>query len=112
MNLLQYRPNFINLSQQHQHGFRWNGSNSLLAANATESSQSTHGVNSQDNNWLNSTHGLSADQLQQIARALSMMTSNHTNGNSNAYANAACMSLFSNASINSVFTKHWILEFG
>ncbi|KAK3007221.1 hypothetical protein RJ639_017507 [Escallonia herrerae] len=55
--------------------------------NVVHSSQSTHGVHSQD---TNSSPGLSTDQLQQLAHALSMMTQNQKSpGNSDAYANAA-----------------------
>ncbi|KAK3028078.1 hypothetical protein RJ639_039369 [Escallonia herrerae] len=55
--------------------------------NIVHSSQSTHGVHSQD---TNSSPGLSTDQLQQLAHALSMMTQNQKSpGNSDAYANAA-----------------------
>ena len=41
-----------------------------------------------------------------------MMTPNHASGNSSAYANAASLFTFTNASINSVFTKPWILDSG
>ncbi|KAK2995291.1 hypothetical protein RJ640_013500 [Escallonia rubra] len=57
-----------------------------LASFSQDSSQSTHGVHSQD---TNSSHGLSTYQLQQLAHALSMMTQNQKSpGNSDAYANA------------------------
>ncbi|KAJ0009952.1 hypothetical protein Pint_34665 [Pistacia integerrima] len=69
--------------------FQQHGSHPFHATNATESPQSMRGVNSEDNNSLNTTHGFTADQLQQLARALSQMTPNHTTGNDNAYANAA-----------------------
>ncbi|KAK3006790.1 hypothetical protein RJ639_017209 [Escallonia herrerae] len=55
--------------------------------NREDSSQSTHGVHSQD---TNSSPRLFTDQLQQLAHALSMMTqSQKSPGNSDAYANAA-----------------------
>ncbi|KAK3008274.1 hypothetical protein RJ639_014960 [Escallonia herrerae] len=99
-----------NTSQQRQCGSQGNAFNSFHVANTTDSSQSTHGVHSQD---TNSSPGLSTDQLQQLAHALSMMTQNHKSpGNSDAYANAAGLSLFQNASINYVFTKPWILDSG
>jgi hypothetical protein len=41
-----------------------------------------------------------------------MISSNNSAGNNNTHANAAGLSLFSNASINSVFTKPWILDSG
>ncbi|KAK2969268.1 hypothetical protein RJ640_021987 [Escallonia rubra] len=73
-----------NTSQQRQHGFQ---GNAFHVANTTDSSQSTHGVHSQD---TNSSPGLSTYQLQQLAHALSMMTQNQKSpGNSDAYANAA-----------------------
>ncbi|KAK2971090.1 hypothetical protein RJ640_000453 [Escallonia rubra] len=73
-----------NTSQQRQRGFQ---GNAFHVANTTDSSQSTHGVHSQD---TNSSPGLSTDQLQQLAHALSMMTQNQKSpGNSDAYANAA-----------------------
>ncbi|KAK2969573.1 hypothetical protein RJ640_003580 [Escallonia rubra] len=73
-----------NTSQQRQRGFQ---GNAFHVANTTDSSQSTHGVHSQD---TNSSLGLSTYQLQQLAHALSMMTQNHKSpGNSDAYANAA-----------------------
>ncbi|KAK3034139.1 hypothetical protein RJ639_033482 [Escallonia herrerae] len=76
-----------NTSQQQQRGSQGNAINSFHVANTTYSSQSTHGVHSQD---TNSSPGLSTDQLQQLAHALSMMTQNQKSpGNSDAYANAA-----------------------
>ncbi|KAI4296876.1 hypothetical protein L6164_036795 [Bauhinia variegata] len=87
------------------------GSHPSYAANAIESSQNTRGVSSQDNNSLNATHGFTANQLQQLAHALSQMTPNHTTGNDNAYVNDAGLSSSSNA-INPVFTKLWILDSG
>ncbi|KAK2992949.1 hypothetical protein RJ640_002288 [Escallonia rubra] len=73
-----------NTSQQRQRGFQ---GNAFHVANTTDSSQSTHGVHSQD---TNSSLGLSTDQLQQLAHALSMMTQNQKSpGNSDAYTNAA-----------------------
>ncbi|KAK3028810.1 hypothetical protein RJ639_038637 [Escallonia herrerae] len=76
-----------NTSQQRQRGSQGNAFNSFHVANTTDSSQSTHGVHSQD---TNSSPGLSTDQLQQLAHALSMMTHNQKSpGNSDAYANAA-----------------------
>lgn len=39
-----------------------------------------------------------------------MISSNNTSGNNDAHANAAGLSLFPNASINSIFTKPWILD--
>ncbi|KAK2998154.1 hypothetical protein RJ639_026159 [Escallonia herrerae] len=76
-----------NTSQQRQRGSQGNAFNSFHVANTTDSSQSTHGVHSQD---TNSSPGLSTDQLQQLAHALSMMTQNQKSpGNSDAYANAA-----------------------
>ncbi|KAK3021290.1 hypothetical protein RJ639_047281 [Escallonia herrerae] len=99
-----------NTSQQRQRGSQGNAFNSFHVANTTDSSQSTHGVHSQD---TNSSPGLSTDQLQQLAHAFSMMTQNQKSpGNSDAYANATGLSLFQNASINSVFTKPWILDSG
>ncbi|KAK3042543.1 hypothetical protein RJ639_000267 [Escallonia herrerae] len=99
-----------NTSQQRQRGSQGNAFNSFHVANTTDSSQSTHGVHSQD---TNSSPGLSTYQLQQLAHALFMMTQNQKSpGNSDAYANAASLSLFQNASINSVFTKLWILDSG
>ncbi|KAK3019009.1 hypothetical protein RJ639_003617 [Escallonia herrerae] len=99
-----------NTSQQRQRGSQGNAFNSFHVANTTDSSQSTHGVHSQD---TNSSPGLSTYQLQQLAHALSTMTQNQKSpGNSDAYANAAGLSLFQNASINSVFTKPWILDSG
>ncbi|KAK2973562.1 hypothetical protein RJ640_003132 [Escallonia rubra] len=96
-----------NTSQQRQNGFQ---GNAFHVANTTDSSQSTHGVHSQD---TNSSPGLSTDQLQQLAHALSMMTQNQKSpGNSDAYANAAGLSLSQNALNNSVFTKPWILDSG
>lgn len=85
-------------SQQRQQGPRSTAPRTFSAANAADSSK----------NALE----LSAEQLQQLARALNMMSPNNTSGNSNAHANAAGLSLFSNASINSVFTKPWILDSG
>ncbi|KAK3028814.1 hypothetical protein RJ639_038641 [Escallonia herrerae] len=76
-----------NTSQQRQRGSQGNAFNSFHVANTTDSSQSTHGVHSQD---TNSSPGLSIDQLQQLAHALSMMTQNQKSpGNSDTYANAA-----------------------
>ncbi|KAK2993289.1 hypothetical protein RJ640_022128 [Escallonia rubra] len=73
-----------NTSQQRQCGFQ---GNAFHVANTTDSSQSTHGVHSQD---TNSSPGLSTDQFQQLAHALSMMTQNQKSpSNSDAYANAA-----------------------
>ncbi|KAK2994361.1 hypothetical protein RJ640_017873 [Escallonia rubra] len=73
-----------NTSQQRQHGFQ---GNAFHVANTTDSSQSTHGVHSQD---TNSSPRLSTDQLQQLAHALSMMTQNQKSpGHSDAYVNAA-----------------------
>ncbi|KAK0596990.1 hypothetical protein LWI29_020799 [Acer saccharum] len=66
----------------------WTSNSSETQANATESSQIVNGDNSQSSNLNNSTHGFSPDQLQQLARALSMMSTNN-NGNNSAYANAA-----------------------
>lgn len=103
-NNLATPRNRNNQSQQH-------GSHPFYAANAIESSQTMRGVSSQDNNSLNATHGFTADQLQQLALALSQMTPNHTTSNDNAYVNAACMFSSSNA-INFVFTKPWILDSG
>ncbi|CAL8990607.1 unnamed protein product [Prunus brigantina] len=60
----------------------------------------------------NPLHGLSADQLQQLAHAVSLINSNNASGNSHAYANAAGLSQFPVASINSVFTKPWGLDSG
>ncbi|XP_020411497.1 uncharacterized protein LOC109946852 [Prunus persica] len=60
----------------------------------------------------NPLHGFSAEQLQELAHAVSMMSSTHSSGNSNAYANAAGLASFSIPSINSVFTKPWILDSG
>ena len=54
--------------------------------------------------------GLSADQLQQLAHVVSMMNLNNTSSNNNAYANAAGLSPFTVASINSVYTQPWILD--
>ncbi|XP_068319168.1 uncharacterized protein [Pyrus communis] len=51
---------------------------------------------------------LSADQIQQLTHALSLLSS----GNGNTYANAAGPNSFSITSINSVFTKPWILDSG
>ncbi|KAI4318109.1 hypothetical protein L6164_025917 [Bauhinia variegata] len=87
------------------------GSHPSYAANAIEFSQNTHGVSSQDNNSLNTTHGFTTDQLQQLAHTLSQMTPNHTTGNDNAYVNAAGLFSSSNA-INLIFTKPWILDSG
>jgi len=55
---------------------------------------------------------ISAEQLQQLAQAVSMISSTHSSDNSNAYANAAGLASFFNPSINSVFTKPWILDSG
>ncbi|KAK2980771.1 hypothetical protein RJ640_002980 [Escallonia rubra] len=80
------RTNILMMLQQPnwQRGFQ---GNAFHVANTTDSSQSTHGVHSQD---TNSSPGLSTDQLQQLAHALSMMTQNQKSpGNSDAYANAA-----------------------
>ncbi|CAL9006827.1 unnamed protein product [Prunus brigantina] len=41
-----------------------------------------------------------------------MMSSTHSSGNSNAYANAVGLASFSIPSINSMFTKPWILDSG
>ncbi|KAK2968199.1 hypothetical protein RJ640_001031 [Escallonia rubra] len=83
-NVVRGQGNRHNTSQQRQRGFQ---GNAFHVANTTDSSQSTHGVHSQD---TNSSPGLSTDQLQQLAHALSMMTQNHKSpGNSDAYANAA-----------------------
>lgn len=49
---------------------------------------------------------LSVDQIQQLTHALSLLSS----GNGNTYANAAGSNYFSIPSINSVFTKPWILD--
>jgi len=92
------QTNKHNQSQQRQQGPRSSASRTFSAANTADSSQTAL--------------ELSAEQLQQLARALNMMSSNNTAGNSNAYANAAGLSLFSNASINFVFTKPWILDSG
>ncbi|RHN75744.1 putative transcription factor interactor and regulator CCHC(Zn) family [Medicago truncatula] len=64
-----------NQSQQRQHGPRSAASRSSPAANAAESSQSAL--------------ELSAEQIQQLARALSMISSNNNAGNNNTHANAA-----------------------
>ncbi|KAL5785997.1 hypothetical protein ACOSQ2_002115 [Xanthoceras sorbifolium] len=81
--------------QPQQHGFR---KNHFPATNATNSSQSTHEVyprdisnTSQVSNPDNVLHGFSTEQLQQLSRALSMMSSNHGAGNKNTYANATEM---------------------
>ncbi|KAL5763422.1 hypothetical protein ACOSP7_019686 [Xanthoceras sorbifolium] len=78
--------------QPQQHGFR---KNHFPTTNATNSSQSTHEVyprdisnTSQVSNLDNVLHGFSTEQLQQLSRALSMMSSNHGAGNKNTYANA------------------------
>jgi hypothetical protein len=55
---------------------------------------------------------ISTEQLQQLAQAVSMISSTHSSDNSNAYANAAGLASFFNPSINSVFTKPWILDSG
>jgi hypothetical protein len=41
-----------------------------------------------------------------------MISSTHSSDNSNAYANTAGLAPFFNPSINSVFTKPWILDSG
>ncbi|KAK3041901.1 hypothetical protein RJ639_002183 [Escallonia herrerae] len=86
-NIVRGQGNRHNTSQQRQRGSQGNAFNSFHVANTTDSSQSTHGVHSQD---TKSSPGLSTDQLQQLAHALSMMTQNQKSpGNSDAYANAA-----------------------
>jgi hypothetical protein len=50
-------------------------------------------------------HGLSTEQLQQLAQAVSMISSTHSSDNSNAYANVAGLAFFFIPSINYVFTK-------
>ncbi|KAK3037908.1 hypothetical protein RJ639_031799 [Escallonia herrerae] len=88
-----------NTSQQRQRGSQGNAFNSFHVTNTTDSSQSTHGVHSQD---TNSSPGLSTDQLQQLAHALSMMTQNQKSpGNSDAYANAAGQDLATGKMIGS-----------
>ncbi|PNX84751.1 hypothetical protein L195_g040814, partial [Trifolium pratense] len=74
-NNMGNQSNRQNQSQQRQVGSRSAASRSSPAANAAESSQTAC--------------ELSAEQLQQLARALNMMSSNNTSGNSDVYANAA-----------------------
>ena len=95
------------MCNQSSHG---NDLHTSPVASATKSSQSTQRDNSQGNNPIYPLHCLSAEQLQQFAHALSMMRPNNTNGNSNAFANVASLSIFSNVSVNLVFTKPWILD--
>lgn len=84
--------------------------NTFPSANAMDSSQTSHGIHTQENN--SSSHGLFTSQLQQIAHTLSMITQTNATGNVGAYANAAGSYLFPNISINSVFSKPWILDTG
>ena len=89
---------------QHQAPRNTRGSNSYHATTAPDSNKS-----SQDHS-LNNSPGFSDNQLQQLARRLSMM--HQTPGNDNAYTNTAGLCNFSDASINSVFAKPWILDSG
>lgn len=73
---------------------------------------STHAHFSRPMDFSKPVQNLSAEQLQQIAHAISMMNQNHASGNSNAYANVAGLFTFLNTSINYVFTKPWILDSG
>jgi hypothetical protein len=57
-------------------------------------------------------HGLSTEQLQQLAQAVSMISSTHSSDNSNAYVNVIGLASFFILSINYVFTKPWILDNG
>ncbi|KAL5819423.1 hypothetical protein ACOSQ4_023265 [Xanthoceras sorbifolium] len=77
-----WKPNITSnrQGQPQQHGFR---KNHFPATNATNSSQSVHEVyprdtsnTSQVSNPNNVLHGFSTEQLQQLSRALSMMSSN------------------------------------
>ena len=46
-------------------------------------------------------HGFTTEQLQQLSRALSMLSTSHSAGNKNTYVNATCLSPFFDDSINS-----------
>lgn len=85
----------------------------------TNSPQSTHEVypqniskTSQVCDLINLLQGFSTEQLHQLSHALSMISQNHNVGNKNTYANVIGPSLFSDASINSIFTKPWIMNSG
>ncbi|XP_073119563.1 uncharacterized protein [Henckelia pumila] len=52
------------------------------------------------------------EQLQQLSRALSTMNPHHNTGNKDSFANAIGLAPFFDVSINSVFTKPWILDSG
>ncbi|XP_068331494.1 uncharacterized protein [Pyrus communis] len=93
---------------------RGTSSSPLHAAHAAETTlgpqgasvpQPTYPPTSTNTNPLSA---LSADQIQQLTHALSLLSS----GNGNIYANAAGSNSFSVTSINYVFTKPWILDSG
>ncbi|KAH0651882.1 hypothetical protein KY284_031794, partial [Solanum tuberosum] len=85
-------------------------SNPSHVSNVIYTHQSKNEIHSQD---TNGSHGFSAEQLRQIAQAVSLFTQNNSfASNSDSYANAAGLSLFHNVSINSAFTRPWILDSG
>lgn len=82
--------------------------NISLLANIAKYSQSKNKILSQDDN---DSHGFQAKQLQQISYAESLSTqNNNSTGNGETYANATSSSLFHNISINSAYTRPWILD--
>lgn len=103
-----------NQHQQQQRGSRGNTRNSFSSANAMDSSKSIREVKAPaySSNSMDPSHGLSTEQLQQIACAISMMTPKLDSGNTNAYANAAGLFTNSNTLNNSVFNTPWILDSG
>lgn len=78
--------------------------NNVPTANVTNSSQSDiNTIVAIDSS--KSFHSLSAEQLQQLVYAISMMFQNHSPGYNNTDTNAAFLFSFSKVSINYVFTK-------
>ena len=85
-------------------------------SNALDSPQFTYGIypqkmskTSQNHDPFNILQEFSIKQIQQLSHALSMISTNQNVGNKNVYANTTCLSPFLDGSINSVFTKPWIL---
>lgn len=97
-----FAVNATDFSQFTYEGYLGDTSTPAYISNSTDSS----------NNSSKSLHGLSIEQLQQLAHAISMINQNHASDNSNVYANVAGLSTFFNASANFVFTKPWILDSG
>ncbi|CAL9025887.1 unnamed protein product, partial [Prunus brigantina] len=84
-------------------------------SNWGQQSQSFHAppqFSNSQSSQLNPSNGPSAKELQQPAHAMSIMNANRVFGNNNSFANALGLSSSTNVSINSAFTKPWILDSG